>query len=247
MVSSMTKHLVNSSGLARIGAGAALSAVALALAACGKAEKAATTSALTTPEQKVSYAIGHNMASQLARQPGLAVDKDALRAGLEDGLAGTKLKLEEKDIQAAFAIVQQKAEAAMAEQGKANLTKANEYLEQNKKKAGVKTTISGLQYEVLKSGKGGVKPKGPTSRVQVHYHGTLPDGTIFDSSVQRGQPVEFGLNEVISGWTEGLQLMSVGDKWRFTVPPALGYGPRAKGNIPPNSVLIFEVELLGVK
>ena len=78
-------------------------------------------------------------------------------------------------------------------------------------------------------------------------NGTLPDGTIFDSSVQRGQPVEFGLNEVIPGWTEGLQLMSVGDKWRFTVPPGLAYGPRPKGNIPPNSALIFEVELLGIK
>jgi FKBP-type peptidyl-prolyl cis-trans isomerase len=244
----MTKHSVFSSGLSRIGAGLALSAIALFVAGCGKTEKPAGKSpALTTPEQKVSYAIGHNMGTNLTRQPGLTVDKEALRAGLEDGLAGAKLKLDEKDIQAAFAIVQGKAEAAMAEQGKANLAKANEFLEQNKKKFGVKTTASGLQYEILKSGKGGAKPKGPTSRVQVHYHGTLPDGTVFDSSVQRGQPVEFALNEVIAGWTEGLQLMSVGDKWRFVVPPALGYGPRPKGNIPPNSVLIFEVELLGVK
>ena len=109
----------------------------------------------------------------------------------------------------------------------------------------MKTTASGLQYEVLKSGSG-PHPKA-TDTVKVHYHGTLTDGTVFDSSVERGDQIEFALNEVIAGWTEGLQLMSVGDKWRLTVPASLGYGPRAKGNIPANSVLVFEVELLGIK
>ncbi len=242
----MTKHFALSHGLGRFTGGAALIAIALFLAACGKTEKpAATTAAFATPEQKVSYGIGHNFGTNLGRQPGVTIDREALRAGIEDGLAGAKPKLDEKDLQAAFAVVQQKAEAATAELAKANLVKANEYLEQNKKKFGVKTTASGLQYEVIKSGKG-PKPKA-TDKVEVHYHGTLPDGTVFDSSVQRGAPVQFPVTGVIPGWTEALQLMSVGDKWRLTIPPGLAYGPRANGKIPPNSALVFEVELLGIK
>ena len=106
-------------------------------------------------------------------------------------------------------------------------------------------TASGLQYEVLKGGSG-PKPTA-TSTVKVHYHGTLVDGKVFDSSVERKEPIEFSLNQVIAGWTEALQLMSVGDKWRLSIPPAIGYGARGKGDIPPNAVLIFEVELLEIK
>ena len=119
-----------------------------------------------------------------------------------------------------------------------------EFLAANKLREGVITTESGLQYEVIKQGKG---PK-PTadSKVKVHYHGTLIDGTVFDSSVDRGEPIEFSLNQVIKGWTEGVQLMPVGSKYKFYIPQDLGYGSRAAGQIPPYSTLIFEVELLGI-
>lgn len=111
----------------------------------------------------------------------------------------------------------------------------------------MKTTASGLKYEVLKHGAGTVSPK-PTDTVNVHYHGTLLDGTVFDSSVQRGEPISFSLNGVIPGWTEGLQLMKVGDKFKFEIPPNLAYGPASPSpKIPPNSTLVFEVELLDIK
>lgn len=119
------------------------------------------------------------------------------------------------------------------------------FLEENKLKEGVITTESGLQYEVIKMGKG-AKPTA-TDKVKVHYHGTLTDGTVFDSSVERGEPITFALNQVIPGWTEGVQLMPVGSKFRFYVPQELGYGARQAGSIPPYSTLIFEVELLGIE
>lgn len=114
-------------------------------------------------------------------------------------------------------------------------------------KGGTTTTLSGLKYEVMKQGTGTVSPKA-TDTVNVHYHGTLLNGTVFDSSVQRGQPISFPLNGVIPGWTEGLQLMKVGDKFKFEIPPNLAYGPNSPSPmIPPNSTLVFEVELLGIK
>jgi len=120
------------------------------------------------------------------------------------------------------------------------------YLEQHKEKPGVKTTASGLQYEVLREGTGPMPAAADT--VTVHYEGKLLDGKVFDSSYQRGEPASFGLNQVIPGWTEGVQLMHTGSKYRFTIPPALGYGERgAGGDIPPNAVLIFDIELLGVQ
>jgi len=112
---------------------------------------------------------------------------------------------------------------------------------------GMQTTASGLKYQILKKGTGTVSPK-PTDTVKVHYHGTLLDGTVFDSSVQRGEPISFPLNGVIPGWTEGLQLMKVGDKFKFEIPPNLAYGPNSPSpKIPPNSTLVFEVELLGIQ
>jgi FKBP-type peptidyl-prolyl cis-trans isomerase len=111
----------------------------------------------------------------------------------------------------------------------------------------MKTTASGLKYEVLKQGAGKISPKA-TDTVKVHYHGTLLNGTVFDSSVQRGEPISFPLNQVIPGWTEGLQLMHVGDKFKFEIPPSLAYGERSPSPlIPPNSTLVFEVELLGIE
>ncbi len=131
------------------------------------------------------------------------------------------------------------------EKASANLKAGEEFLEANKIKPGITTLPSGLQYEVLTEGTG-IKPLA-SNKVTCHYHGTLIDGTVFDSSVKRGQPATFPLNMVIKGWTEGLQLMSVGSKWRFFIPPQLAYGERQTGShIGPNSTLIFDVELLGV-
>ena len=126
-----------------------------------------------------------------------------------------------------------------------NIEKGTVFLTDNAKLVDVKVTDSGLQYTVLTQGTGTEHP-GATDRVKVHYHGTLIDGTVFDSSVDRGEPISFGLNQVIKGWTEGLQLMVVGEKTRLFIPSELGYGNRAAGKIAPGSVLIFEVELLGI-
>ncbi|MBW3761743.1 FKBP-type peptidyl-prolyl cis-trans isomerase [Aeromonas jandaei] len=127
-----------------------------------------------------------------------------------------------------------------------NVRQGAEFLASNKEKPLVTTTASGLQYEVLTPGTGTVHPTA-TSKVKVHYEGKLLDGTVFDSSVARGEPIEFGLNQVIKGWTEGVQLMVEGEKTRFYIPANLAYGDRAAGKIPPGSVLIFDVELLGIK
>jgi FKBP-type peptidyl-prolyl cis-trans isomerase FklB len=131
------------------------------------------------------------------------------------------------------------------EKSAANLKAGQDFLEANKQKSGIITLPSGLQYEVITEGSG-IKPSA-SNKVTCHYHGTLIDGRVFDSSVKRGQPATFPLNMVIKGWTEGLQLMSVGSKWRFFIPPQLGYGDKqVSAEIGPNSTLIFEVELLGV-
>ncbi|PCJ13641.1 MAG: peptidylprolyl isomerase [Gammaproteobacteria bacterium] len=126
-----------------------------------------------------------------------------------------------------------------------NAEKGQLFLESNSQLEDVKTTASGLQYQVLTVGTGTVHPKA-SDRVKVHYHGTLTDGMVFDSSVDRGEPIEFGLNQVIKGWTEGVQLMVVGEKTRFVIPSNLAYGNRSAGAIGPGSVLVFEVELLGI-
>ncbi len=126
-----------------------------------------------------------------------------------------------------------------------NLSIGAEYLSANSQLEGVKTTASGLQYKVIETGNGSLHPSS-SDRVKVHYHGTLIDGTVFDSSVDRGEPISFGLNQVIKGWTEGLQLMVVGEKTRLFVPANLGYGNRRAGKIEPGSVLIFDVQLLGI-
>ncbi len=127
-----------------------------------------------------------------------------------------------------------------------NRVQAADFLKENEKREEVHKTDSGLQYEVITETEEGVSPKS-SSRVKVHYHGTLLDGTVFDSSVNRGEPISFGLNQVIPGWTEGLQLMTEGDKYRFWIGPDLGYGDRGAGQIEPGSLLVFEVELLSVE
>jgi FKBP-type peptidyl-prolyl cis-trans isomerase len=214
----------------------------LFLAATGGCKKAPERLAkLESDAQKFSYALGMDVGGYLKKQPG-EMDMIAFQQGLEDARTGGQLLLTEEEAQnIKMSEGQKRAEA----QAKSNEDKSKVYMDANGKKAGVTTTASGLQYEVIKQAEG---PK-PTaaSTVTVHYVGTLTDSTEFDSSVKRGQPATFPLGGVIPGWTEGLQLMSVGSKYRFTIPPALGYGPRGAGNvIPPNSVLIFEVELLSI-
>ncbi|AOS44178.1 FKBP-type 22 kDa peptidyl-prolyl cis-trans isomerase [Lacunisphaera limnophila] len=227
---------------------ATLAVLVLSLTACGKkpAEAPAPKAAvIESVDQKVSYGIGFNIGSGLARDRALAVDQAALFAGVSDGLAKAETRVKEADLEAAFQAMQQKMTAALAAEGEKQLAEGQAYLAQNKAKPGVTVTASGLQYELLATGTG-AKPK-ETDTVKVHYHGMLTNGTVFDSSVQRGEPVEFPLTRVISGWTEALQLMSVGDKWKLTIPAGLAYGSQPKGDIPPNSVLIFEVELLGIQ
>ena len=204
-----------------------------------------SSSSYDSVEQRVSYGVGHNMASSILRQGGLDVDLDAFVAGFKQGLTGEAPEIPEAELQAAFMEIQQRAQAAAAEQAAANAALANSYLETNKNKPGITTTASGLQYEVITAGTG-AKPTAENT-VEVHYHGTLLDGTVFDSSVDRGQTATFPVTGVIKGWIEALQLMSVGDKWRLTVPPGLAYGDRANGSIPAGSVLIFEVELIAIK
>jgi FKBP-type peptidyl-prolyl cis-trans isomerase FklB len=203
---------------------------------------------LKTLKQRASYAIGVDMGSKFKRQE-IDVDPKLLAAGFADALAG-KPGLTEPEVKQALTEFQAEFMAKMETKQKAagekNLTEGAAFLAANAKKEGVKTTASGLQYKVIKSGQG----KSPTSTdtVKVHYHGTLIDGTVFDSSVDRGEPVTFPLNGVIPGWTEALQLMKEGDKWQLFIPSALAYGERAAGAaISPNSTLIFDVELLSIE
>ncbi len=233
---------------------AALATLTLLLAACGKdakdtakspAAKPASVAGLESEAQRISYGVGYNFGSNISKQNDFPLDQTALKTGIEDGLTGAKTRISEADIQAAFAAAQQRMVAANATAVEKNQAAATAFLAKNKMRSGVTTTASGLQYEVVTRGKG-AKPKA-TDTVSVHYHGTLMDGTVFDSSVQRGEPATFPVGGVIKGWVEALQLMSVGDKWKLYVPPELAYGPRANGKIPPNSALIFEVQLLGIK
>ena len=208
-------------------------------------EASPAVSPYTSIDQKVSYGIGFKVGAGLARENALVVDPEAVKAGLTDGLTGAKTRIPEADLQAAFNTVQQKARTVAAAAGEKQQAATVEFLAKNKARAGVTTTATGLQYEVLVKGTG-PKPK-LTDTVEVHYHGTLLDGTVFDSSVQRGQTVQFPVTGVIQGWIEALPLMSVGDKWKLYIPPTLGYGAQGKGNIPPNSLLIFEVQLISIK
>src|SRR5947208_1692009 len=199
---------------------------------------------LKDQKDKVSYSIGLNIGSNLTRQ-NVEINPDALTAGIKDGIAGKPQLTQDqiKEVMTAFEKdMQQKQKAA----GEKNAAEGAKFLEENKKKEGVKATASGLQYKAIKEGTG-PQPK-ETDTVTVNYRGTLINGTEFDSSYKRGQPASFPLNGVIKGWTEGLQLMKVGSKYQFFVPPNLAYGERAMGpDISPNSTLIFEVELLDAK
>jgi len=196
---------------------------------------------------RVIYCIGSDIAGVLKRQ-GIEVDMKTLQAGLADGFSG-KTALTEAEMRETMTAFQtkmmEKSKSRQKEEGDKNLKEGEAFLAANAKKEGVKVLPSGLQYKVLKAGKGNT-PKS-TDTVRVHYHGTLVDGTVFDSSVERKEPAEFGVGQVISGWTEALQLMKEGDKWQVFIPAKLAYGERAPGGkIGPNATLIFDVELLGI-
>jgi FKBP-type peptidyl-prolyl cis-trans isomerase FkpA/FKBP-type peptidyl-prolyl cis-trans isomerase FklB len=213
-----------------------------------KSAAAATAAATPAAERKRnSTMIGMDIAKSLEPIKE-EVDVDALAAALKASFAGkpTGLTPEEADkIRNEFgAKMQQKMAQKAAEKGMKNLAEGEAFLAANKTKPGVRTTASGLQYQVIRMGNGAL-PKA-TDKVRVNYVGTLLDGTKFDSSYDNGQPVEFALNQVIPGWTEGVQLMPVNSKFRFWVPSNLGYGPNGQGPIGPNAALVFEIELLGV-
>ena len=189
----------------------------------------------------LSYSLGVLIAQNLKQQGLTKVDPASVAQGVADMLNGTPAM----DINACNQIVQEEMEAGQSRQYEGNIEAGKKFLAENAKKEGVTTLPSGLQYEVLKKGDGPQPTK--SDKVTVHYHGTLLDGTVFDSSVERGTPATFGVTQVIQGWVEALQLMHVGDKWKLFIPSDLAYGSRAAGpKIGPYSTLIFEVELLKI-
>ncbi|MBQ8127620.1 MAG: FKBP-type peptidyl-prolyl cis-trans isomerase [Prevotella sp.] len=198
---------------------------------------------------KLSYALGLGIGQQLSQMGAQNLNVDDFAQSIRDVLEGNPLKMKHQEaqqiVQQYFMEQEQKMNAKMAEKGKIAKAEGEKYLAENQKKEGVVTLPSGLQYQVLKEGNG----KKPTAKDQVkcHYEGFLIDGTVFDSSVERGEPATFGLQQVIAGWTEGLQLMQEGAKYRFFIPYRLAYGEGGAGQlIPPYAALIFDVELIEV-
>lgn len=204
---------------------------------------------LKTQKDSVSYSIGMSIGQNLKMQS-IEVDPSVLAQAIKDILDSAKTLMTEQEAQGCMMEFQKKMmskqEEKMKAQGETNKTEGIAFLEENKKKAGIITTASGLQYKVEKMGTG-KKPQA-TDTVTVHYRGTLLNGTEFDSSIKRNEPTTFPLNQVIKGWTEGVSLMPIGSKFTFYIPSELAYGERGAGNlIGPNSTLIFEVELLSAK
>lgn len=202
---------------------------------------------LDTIEQKASYGIGRQMGDQLAQGAFKGVDVAAIAAGIEDSYTGQALRIPAEAIQEAFNVLNEQIRAEQEAQI-AELKDAGEkFLKENAEREGVTVLESGLQYEVVEAGDE-TNPK-PTkdSRVRVHYHGTFTDGNVFDSSIERGTPAEFPVSGVIAGWTEALQLMNTGSKWRLYIPYGLAYGAQGSpGGIPPYSTLVFDVELIDI-
>lgn len=191
---------------------------------------------------KLSYAIGMNIANSLKGSGISKLNIDDFTAAIKDIYGGTKTAISADEAKKAINDYFEKLEKELPEK---NLKEGKAFLEENSKREGVHTLPSGLQYEILRKGNG--KKPSASDRVECHYHGTLIDGTVFDSSVQRGTPAVFGVNQVIKGWVEALQLMEEGAKWRLFIPSELAYGENAPGGaIGPNATLIFDVELLKV-
>jgi FKBP-type peptidyl-prolyl cis-trans isomerase FklB len=199
---------------------------------------------LTNLKDKISYVIGRDMAENLRKQ-GIDVEAEAFVQGMKEVMAGKPSALSPAEVQQAMMALQQSINQKQQGKGTDNKKVGEDFLAQNKTKEGVKTLPSGLQYQILEPGKG--KSPSKTDKVTTHYHGTLIDGTVFDSSYERGQPATFPVNGVIAGWTEALQLMQEGAKWRLFIPSDLAYGARGAGqDIGPNTALIFDVELISV-
>ncbi len=213
----------------------AVAGLLLTLTACNKPD-------LKSDKGQASYAIGQQIGKNLKAQ-NIDVDPATLAASLADASKG-KSEMKEEEIQKAMMKLQEMSMKKQSEEGEANKKKSAEYLEKNKTAEGVKVTASGLQYQVIKEGDGPMPKKEET--VKCHYTGTLIDGTKFDSSVDRGQPAEFPVAGVIPGWTEALQMMKTGSKYKLFIPAELAYGPAGRPGIPANSALIFEVELLEI-
>ena len=203
---------------------------------------------LESTEQRLSYGIAFGLGQRMS-QDGMPMDIDAFIAGFRDGATGQAGRMTQEEIAAEMQSYQEKMvaeqQALQAQAAETNLAAATAFLEENKGREGVVVTESGLQYEVVEAGEGPMP--GPEDTVEVHYTGTLIDGTEFDSSHKRGQTVTFGVGQVIAGWTEALQLMPVGSKYKLHIPPELGYGAGGAGQmIGPNSALVFEVELVSI-
>ena len=222
----------------------------IALAACNKTDSH-TSRELKTQKDKVSYGIGLDIGRSFQQQNLSAkdVDLDKMRLGIEDASSGAKPMLTDSQLTATMMAFQKemmaRTDSVNHKKAEENKKKGEEFLAKNAKEKGVTVTPTGLQYQVLKEGTG--KKPDSTSTVTVHYKGTLLDGTTFDSSIDRGQPATFPVNGVIKGWTEALQLMPSGSKWKLYIPSTLAYGERGAGQkIGPNATLVFEVELLSV-
>ncbi|SNC63686.1 FKBP-type peptidyl-prolyl cis-trans isomerase FklB [Hymenobacter gelipurpurascens] len=205
---------------------------------------------LTSLKEQISYIIGRDMARNFAQQ-GLDIDVDTFAQSMKEAMGGEPSRLNPEQMQAAMQQLQEQLgggedqDEPQDSNSMNNKAEGEAFLAENKSKQGITTLPSGLQYEVLTEGTG--KKAGPSSSVTTHYHGTLINGTVFDSSYQRGQPATFGVNQVIAGWTEALQLMPEGSKWRLYIPSDLAYGRRGAGrDIGPDTALIFDVELLKV-
>ncbi len=200
---------------------------------------------LDTDKQRFSYIVGLQIGQQI-KSDGIELDEAAFLTAIKDVAAGTPPRLSQDELQATLQRIQQQRAADAQKAGESNSLEGERFLADNKKESGVKVTASGLQYKVVKAGSG-AKPTA-SSTVEVHYRGTLINGTEFDSSYSRGQPATFPVNGVIKGWTEALQLMQEGAKWQLFIPSELAYGSRGTGaDIGPNSTLIFDVELLKIK
>ncbi|WP_028292930.1 FKBP-type peptidyl-prolyl cis-trans isomerase [Oceanobacter kriegii] len=214
----------------------------LILAGCGQEEKVK----LENHIDQASYGVGLNIGRQLSQED-VEMNADAVAAGIKDALAKAEQQVSDEDIQAAFEKIREDQMRKQEALNDAAAKASEDFLAENAKKDGVQVTDSGLQYEVLTAVEGDAPKPTAADTVKVHYHGTLIDGTVFDSSVERGEPIEFPLGNVIPGWTEGVQLMKVGEKFKFTIPAELAYGARSPSpKIPANSALVFEVELLDI-
>lgn len=205
-----------------------------------------TENTIQTDADKVSYGIGLQLAQQVKSQSFPGFNLDALVIGLKDVFNNEPMRFPEDEMQAAFSAINQQVQAAAASAAAENKAAGKAFLEENAKKDGVITTESGLQYEIITEGTG-PKPS-QSDMVVTHYHGSLTDGTVFDSSVDRGEPAQFPVNGVIQGWIEALQLMPVGSKWRLTIPSDLAYGDQGSAPvIEPGATLIFDIDLIEIK